>query len=496
VVKGPLSSRGGLLLKAMPTLFSLKLVLALTMSLLAVALTVLVTLLIGQSGVRRVEREIGVSLAMLADQMQDKLDRALYERYREINNAAQLCKTLGIASRPETWWAFMEQLQATNQDYAWIGYVDQTGKVVRSTAGALQGGEAAQRSWFQAALKGPMVGDVHESVQLADVLPKPDKDVTRFVDVAAPVVDAKGETIGVLVAHLNWGWADEVKESLFGTPATGRAAEPLVLSRVGSVLLGPPDLSGHKLNLKSVEAAMTGSNLFEREVWPDGKVYVTGYAKSDGYRTFSGLGWIVLVRQRAGIALESARSLQRQVFISGLAIAGLAALTAWVLANRISAPLLRLATAAEAIRRGEKTPIPEMRSYAEADTLSKSLHTLVVELQQRETSLEAQVRERTSELADRNAALTVARNEAEQATAAKSRFLAVASHDLRQPLHAITLFTRALSRRVSGEEAVRLVGQIELALSSLKTMFDALLNISRLDAGLLAPRSEPVSLRE
>ena len=51
----------------------------------------------------------------------------------------------------------------------------------------------------------------------------------------------------------------------------------------------------------------------------------------------------------------------------------------------------------------------------------------------------------------------------------------------------MTLFARALSRRVHGEEAPRLVAQIEEALKSLKGMFDALLNVSRLDAGLIQP---------
>lgn len=81
----------------------------------------------------------------------------------------------------------------------------------------------------------------------------------------------------------------------------------------------------------------------------------------------------------------------------------------------------------------------------------------------------------------------MAKERAEEATASKSRFLAAASHDLRQPLHALTLFARALSRRVDGKEARHLVAQTEQALGSLKEMFDALLDISRLDAGLIEP---------
>ncbi len=102
------------------------------------------------------------------------------------------------------------------------------------------------------------------------------------------------------------------------------------------------------------------------------------------------------------------------------------------------------------------------------------------------------MRERTQRLAEQNIGLERAKAEAERATEAKSRFLAAASHDLRQPLHALTLFARALSRRVSGEEATTLVSQMEEGLRGLKGMFDALLNVSRLDAKLIEPARAPV----
>ena len=101
-----------------------------------------------------------------------------------------------------------------------------------------------------------------------------------------------------------------------------------------------------------------------------------------------------------------------------------------------------------------------------------------------------------SGLRSRTSDLERAKAEAEQATEAKSRFLAAASHDLRQPLHALTLFARALSRRVQAGEATTLVAQMEEGLRGLKGMFDALLNVSRLDAKLIEPTKVPVSIAE
>ena len=82
-------------------------------------------------------------------------------------------------------------------------------------------------------------------------------------------------------------------------------------------------------------------------------------------------------------------------------------------------------------------------------------------------------------------ALQEARQEAERANLAKSRFLATASHDLRQPVHALTLFVAALRPRVSDQEARRLLDHIDSSVQAMGGLFNGLLDISRLDAGVV-----------
>jgi signal transduction histidine kinase/CheY-like chemotaxis protein len=84
------------------------------------------------------------------------------------------------------------------------------------------------------------------------------------------------------------------------------------------------------------------------------------------------------------------------------------------------------------------------------------------------------------ELAERN-------REVERANIAKSRFLAVASHDLRQPLHALNLFAAQLRDQTDPADRARLVARIDAAIESMNELFNALLDISKLDAGVLAP---------
>ena len=75
----------------------------------------------------------------------------------------------------------------------------------------------------------------------------------------------------------------------------------------------------------------------------------------------------------------------------------------------------------------------------------------------------------------------------ELANLAKSRFLAAASHDLRQPLHALNLFLDQRRSETSQVERSRLDAQIDTAVAAMNELFNSLLDISKLDAGVLAP---------
>ncbi len=481
--------------------FSLRFLLATSISSLALILIALATWTIGQAGARRVEAEIGASMRLQADQMQDKLDRALFRRYREIGIAARMLPFVRDGGREDGVRIWFDELRESNANYAWIGVTDPNGTVTAATDQGSVGQNASSQSWFVAAAKGEAFGELSDGVLPSRGSPGRSPASGRPVYISAPIFNASGISTGVVGAILDWGWVDEVKESLFGNAVNGRTEELIILNTAGHVLIGPSELAGTTLKLKSVDAALRGGNHFASEQWPDGGTYVTGYARSDGYADFAGLGWIVLVRQDSEQALAPVRALQRQTLTWGAFLAGLAAIAAWLLAHQISTPLLRLANTADAVRRDPDIPIPPIHAYAEAATLSKSLDSMVTELKLRQRALaslnetlEAQVVERTAELARQNSALVVAREEAEEATAAKSRFLAAASHDLRQPLHAMNLFARALSRRVAGDEATRLVSQLEASLSSLKEMFDALLNVSRLDAGLIEVNAGSVAV--
>ncbi len=96
-------------------------------------------------------------------------------------------------------------------------------------------------------------------------------------------------------------------------------------------------------------------------------------------------------------------------------------------------------------------------------------------------TLEARVESRTREL-------LAATCEAERANQAKTRFLAAISHDLLQPLNAANLFTHALAQQLKHPQYRPAVQNIASALGSTESLLSGLLDLSRLDAGGLAPR--------
>ena len=122
-------------------------------------------------------------------------------------------------------------------------------------------------------------------------------------------------------------------------------------------------------------------------------------------------------------------------------------------------------------------------------------------LRRTHADLDRRVEMRTAELAGANQALQdeVARRagieaelerqylQLEFANTAKSRFLAMASHDLRQPLHALGLFVAQLRTPLKSGERAKTIERVEAAVREMNEMFNSLLDISKLDSGILTP---------
>jgi signal transduction histidine kinase/ActR/RegA family two-component response regulator len=130
-------------------------------------------------------------------------------------------------------------------------------------------------------------------------------------------------------------------------------------------------------------------------------------------------------------------------------------------------------------------------------SFGRNYSRVLVESLRNRFHIEALARElshQNRELEKARAEAELARNAAELANRAKTNFFAAASHDLRQPLHALGLFAAALSEKVRDPEVMQVVNSINASVEALEGLFNELLDISKIDAGAIKPNPTPFAL--
>lgn len=152
----------------------------------------------------------------------------------------------------------------------------------------------------------------------------------------------------------------------------------------------------------------------------------------------------------------------------------------YLLSRSIARPVMGLSNATRQ-QPGKAADEPIFRSVhiAEFENIIKYIKSLEHELNNMREMVQHKIEEATHTLQTTKLA-------AERANYEKSRFLAAASHDLRQPIHALGLYATELQRRVASKEQ-QLVKKIEQSIESLSSLINALLDISKFDAGVIAP---------
>lgn len=195
-------------------------------------------------------------------------------------------------------------------------------------------------------------------------------------------------------------------------------------------------------------------------------------------------GWLLVVEQPRAVALAPVwATLVRTLALVAAGVV-LAVAAAWVFSRRMAAPIVRLRHATQQVAAGDLAQRIEASGTDEIAALAGDFNRMAAELRASYAGLEAKVTARTAELALR-------KEEADRASAAKTRFLAAASHDLRQPMHSIGLLVGVLRQRLQAPEQQQLADKVQRAVDGMEHLFASLLDISKLDAG--AVRATPVA---
>ena len=187
-----------------------------------------------------------------------------------------------------------------------------------------------------------------------------------------------------------------------------------------------------------------------------------------------------LCRATAGRSAAPGLRIDRTVGCAGAARV-IASVTASLLfARSMVRPIRQLEARAREIGEGKLDQRIDVGTGDELEALGIQFNRMAERLQEIYASQEARIAERTHDLA--------------LANDAKTRFLAAASHDLRQPIHALALFVGQLRADAGSPEAPALLEKIERSVEALEDLLEALLDLSKLDVGAVTSQPKPFAV--
>jgi len=200
------------------------------------------------------------------------------------------------------------------------------------------------------------------------------------------------------------------------------------------------------------------------------------------------IGWVNLILSRE--RYEAARN-RMLLTAAGIVLLGLvfAALLVRGLALSGIQPLVELIAAVRRMAAGDLTVSVPVTAKSELRDLQTGFNEMSAALLSYRDRMQHKIDRATAELASQKMA-------AETANAAKSHFLAAASHDLRQPMHAIGLYVEAMKPLVAGRQAAATLDKLAASVTALEGLFNGILDVSKLDGGAIAPRLQAVPVRE
>lgn len=190
---------------------------------------------------------------------------------------------------------------------------------------------------------------------------------------------------------------------------------------------------------------------------------------------------------------ESLNQRARQMLLTGIAITLGGLLFGVLLAVRLGRgvirPIARVSRLIERIGAGELSARAEVLPDDPLREVQQGLNVMAQRLESGRDELEQRIATATQALREK-------KEEAETATRAKSRFLTAASHDLRQPMHALGLFVARLAQLPHDAPTTHLIGNLEASVQALQELLDGLLDVSRLEAQAVQVQLRPFPLAD
>jgi signal transduction histidine kinase len=371
--------------------------------------------------------------------------------------------------------------------YHWIGMADARGRIVAATDPGAIGQDASATAWFQAARAastqparrngdGPPTDD--SVVRMEDARLSPETGGMAAVSFTSPVIGSDGRFLGAVTSRVSLAALEDVVGqtviALLAQHGTAGRVEYHLLRADGELIADSFLREEGRINLiqagvRSARLAASGPAGFVEEEHRRRQARVlTGYARSKGFESFPGFGWLVLVRMDKDDLLAPITAMARQLgWIGGLGVLPLLGLLLWMI-GRVQRDWLAVARERD-------------RAVAAEEALEERERRLRESLEEAERV--------TAALERANVFLRTVTQELEEMTS-------IIAHDLKAPLVTIQGYAgrlEALYGAKLDEKAQRYLTTILEVSRMLGQMVDGLLEVSHIHRRAIRPR--PVEVR-